>query len=684
MENLEFYLKKLLGDDNAQFKEDQKEAIEHVLANEKVLVVEKTGWGKSMVYFISCKIKRELGYGPTIIISPLLSLIRNQINSAKKLGLKARSIDSTNIEDWDTINQEIADDDCDILFISPERLANENFRINTLSLINKGIGALVIDEAHCISDWGHDFRPDYKRIKNIIKMLPKSTPVLATTATANKRVVDDICSQIGQDIKVLRGSLMRKSLILRNFNMKSEEEKLAHLAAIINEFDGCGIVYCSTTSKCVSVAKWLNEVDIRAEFYYASGMKNDDKIRIEKLLMENKIKVVVATNALGMGFDKPDIRFIVHYEKPGSLIEYYQQIGRAGRDGTVANAVLLNYQLDDKIQLLFINNAFPSKEDFEKVYKVIDDSSTGVKKIEILEKENLSSTPLNSILKILEVDGAIIKEGNLYIRTPKHWEFNEEQAASIIENKKKEFEKLNEYAQSKECLMNFIQEQLDDDIIDTCGRCCNCNGISADINVSDKMLELADKFLNSKRIIIKHRVKWSQGKNIKKEFLTQDGISMSIYKQGISGNKVYEDRYNNKKISEELIIKAAECIKKYENFEEIKWITCVPSIKNPRIVADFAEGLASKLGLPFKEIIYKKNDTIEQKFMKNSYQQEKNIIDSFDISEIDFEYFNEPVLLVDDIVNSRWTFTVCGFKLLINGSGKVIPFALASMENGGE
>lgn len=333
-------LLRAMVNNQAVFKEDQLEAIESVLNREKTLVVQRTGWGKSMVYFIATKLLREQNEGPTILISPLLSLMRNQIESARKIGINAVTINSSNDEEWDEIDELLSRNQCDILIVSPERLSNQRFINNTLPLIenNGGIGFFVVDEAHCISDWGHDFRPDYRRIVRIVNGLSPNVPILATTATANNRVVRDIEEQLGNDLKIMRGTLKRESLRLSVLHMPDHAKRLAWLAEQIPQMNGTGIIYCTTIGECDRVSSWLQSQGINALPYHS---RCEDRELLESKLIRNEIKALVATDALGMGFDKPDLGFVFHYSMPGSLVSYYQQIGRAGRSLSNADVVLL-------------------------------------------------------------------------------------------------------------------------------------------------------------------------------------------------------------------------------------------------------------------------------------------------------------------------------------------------------
>jgi len=356
------YLRAALAQPDAQFRDGQWESIEALLNRRRLLVVERTGWGKSMVYFLATRLLRDSGAGVSLLISPLLALMRNQLEAARRIGVRAETINSTNTDDWDRIEQELRDNAIDILLISPERLANDKFRENVLSHVAEHVGLFVVDEAHCISDWGHDFRPDYRRIVRVLQALPSNIPVLATTATANDRVVGDVISQLGENIELVRGPLVRESLKLQNITMRSPAARMAWLAQTVPELPGSGVIYTLTKRDAERVAEWLRINEINAEAYYsdvvpvprhdpmvnryleAAGIARDEydgysdgkksgilREALEDQLLRNDVKALVATVALGMGFDKPDLGFAIHFQRPGSVVHYYQQVGRAGR-----------------------------------------------------------------------------------------------------------------------------------------------------------------------------------------------------------------------------------------------------------------------------------------------------------------------------------------------------------------
>lgn len=462
----------------AEFRAGQENTIREVLNGKRSLVVQKTGWGKSLVYFLATKILRKRTKGITLIISPLLALMNNQIVSAKKLGLNVGTINSENTDNWEIIIERMKNNQLDALIISPERLANDDFK----RLISTGvlqIALFVVDEAHCISDWGHDFRPDYRRIVDIIRVFPSNIPILATTATANDRVIEDIKKQLGEDIAVSRGSLMRKSLALQIIKLKTKEERLAWIADHIGELPGTGIIYCLTVNDCQLVHKWLCTNGISARCYYADikGDGTESKEDIVSLFMSDQIKVLVATVAFGMGFDKPNIGFVIHFQKPGNIVAYYQQIGRAGRGIDNALAILLSGEEDNQINNYFIESAFPTENLMEDIVKEIrKNSESGLKQSDLEKVINMNPTKIKACIKYLMVEGAIYKEGLFYYPAARLWKPDMEKSRRITEIRKQELAQINDFTNIKGCYMEYIANVLNDSHAKRCCKCSNCLG----------------------------------------------------------------------------------------------------------------------------------------------------------------------------------------------------------------
>ncbi|HQL35907.1 MAG TPA: RecQ family ATP-dependent DNA helicase [Bacillota bacterium] len=688
-------LKRMLGR-TAEFHYDQWESIESVLNRKKTLVVQRTGWGKSTVYFIATKLLREQGSGPTVLISPLLSLMRNQIENAAKIGISAETINSDNNDDWERVEQCLVEGKCDILLLSPERLGNQDFVTRILPNIKGGIGMFVVDEAHCISDWGHDFRPDYRRIIRIINTLPPNVPVLATTATANQRVVEDIQEQLGKDLVVIRGPLTRESLRLQTIRLNDQAERLAWLYENITKIEGSGIIYCLTTSDCNKVAKWLRKKGINALEYHTRLSENEEEKREleeerEQMLMQNKVKALVSTIKLGMGYDKPDLAFVIHYQRPGSLVEYYQQIGRAGRKLDNAYAILLNGSEDDEIQEFFISKAFPTQEEMQKVVALIEDSENGLKENDILKGLNMSQGRLRNCLKLLTIDMVISKENSIYTRTLNPWNPDLVRSRRVTEQRYAELEKIKEFVDLQSCYMKFISQQLDDPFAEDCGKCSNCEGkkfFSEKVS-RDNVIE-AIRFLQGEFLEIPPRKMWPAGiiaptgKKIPESEQNKIGKVLCTYGDAGWGKYVRQDKYDNNHFRDELVDASVDLIRNHWHMESMpEWVTSIPSIRRPELVRNFAQRVAKKLGLPYLGVVIKIKDTQMQKLMQNGFQQSKNAYEGFGVSGNCPE---GPVLLIDDMVDSGWTFAVCGALLKRAGSGDVYPFALTSTSKleGGE
>src|SRR3954470_15054656 len=444
-------LRRLAGE-HAVLRDDQWLAIEALVVDRRrVLCVQRTGWGKSAVYFVATALLREQGSGPTLLVSPLLALMRNQVLAADALGLRARTINSANRDDWQPIFDELQRDEVDLLMISPERLNNPAFRSDVLPDFVDRVGLLVVDEAHCISDWGHDFRPDYRRIAALLPTLSADVAVLCTTATANDRVVADVEAQLQTEagaLLTLRGPLERESLRLEVVNLPGSAERLAWLATHVPNLPGSGIVYCLTIRDVALVTDWLRKQGISAEPY--SG-ESDPESRpgVESRLLNNEVKCVVATSALGMGYDKPDLGFVVHYQSPGSPIAYYQQVGRAGRKLAESDAVLLRGFEDRQIQDYFINVAFPPEQRVRDVLDVLESSEEPQSLPAIEQQVNVRRGRLEAMLKVLEVEGAVARTGSKWSRTSVPWEYDAERVERVTAVRRAEQKAMEDSARAR-------------------------------------------------------------------------------------------------------------------------------------------------------------------------------------------------------------------------------------------
>ena len=681
-----FLLRQALNNPTANFRDGQWEAVEELLLNKsRLLVVQRTGWGKSLVYFLATRLLRDQGGGCTLLISPLLALMRNQITAAQRIGVKAETINSSNADDWRLIETKLLANQVDILLISPERLANEDFRDNILLPLSQKIGLFVVDEAHCISDWGHDFRPDYRRIVRILQALPQNIPVLTTTATANNRVVDDIKTQLGENLRISRGDLTRKSLRLQNIYLPSQAARLAWLAQHLPQLPGSGIIYALTVRDAQRVADWLKTQDINAKAYYGD-VDPEIRIGLEDELLNNKIKVLVATTALGMGFDKPDLGFVIHYQRPGSVVHYYQQVGRAGRAVETAYGILLSGDEDDEITNYFINTAFPPQRHTEEVLAVINSAENGISVNQIEQQINLSQGQINKVLKLLSLEfpTPVTKRDTNWYANPVNYQIDHQKIAEITQIRRNEQQRMADYMQSQKCLMAFLAAELDDPNPQECGKCAVCLGKPLlPENFSDQLVNQAILYLRRSNQIIEPRKKWIKESlinygfsgNIKENVRAEEGRILSLWGDAGWGELVKKGKYRDNHFDDALVQATFEMIQRWKPQAFPTWVTCVPSLNRPELVPDFAKRLAEKLGLPFKPVVRKIRPTLLQKQMNNSYQQAHNLDGSFAIDY--WEGMSGNVFLIDDIVDSRWTFTVIAALLRNARSGLVYPVALA-------
>jgi ATP-dependent DNA helicase RecQ len=666
-------LRSLVGP-HADFRAGQRTAIEAlVLEHKRVLCVQRTGWGKSAVYFVATQLLRAEGRGPTLLVSPLLALMRNQIEQAERGGIRAATINSDNKETWSEIAAELDADRIDILLVSPERFANPTFRADVLPQIAARVGLFVIDEAHCISDWGHDFRPDYRRLAAVIDLMPAGVPVLCTTATANDRVVDDITTQLGEDLVLIRGPLDRESLALDVVHLPSQAQRLAWLVDALPRIDGCGIVYTLTVRDAAIVAAWLEHNDIAAAAYFGAE-ESEAKQKIEARLKRNELKAVVATSALSMGYDKPDLSFVVHFQSPGSVVAYYQQVGRAGRALDSAVGVLLAGHEDAQIQDWFINTAFPSRADAERTVAFVE-SAAGPVALRAIEAEvNLRRTRLTNMLKQLEVDGAIERVKSGYARTARPWTYPGERVEAVTTLRRAEQGRMRDYLDGTGCLMEHLRRELDDPGAEPCGRCSRCLGHPiVDAVVDPELARRALAFLRGHDIDVEPRRQWFDLKRIPGELQLEFGKALCHYGDGGWGEQV-RSQLAAGAIGDDLVDALAALVRTWRPDPRPTWVSAVPSRRRPGLVESMAERLATRLGLRFVPAVVKVHECAPQAEMDNTAQQSGNVAGAFEASP---PIPDGPVLLVDDLVDSRWTITTIGALLREAGSGPVLPIVLA-------
>ncbi len=474
-----------IAGEGAQLRDDQWTAINALVnARRRMLVVQRTGWGKSAVYFIAAKLLRRRGAGASLIISPLLALMRNQVAAAERAGIRAATLNSANMTEWEEIQARVAAGEVDVLLISPERLNNPGFRDEVLPALAATVGMIVVDEAHCISDWGHDFRPDYRRIRDLLADLRAGVPVLATTATANDRVVADVRAQLGTDTGLLRGGLDRASLHLAVAQLADTTWRPAWLATHLGELEGSGIIYCLTVAAAEDLAGALESAGWNVAAY-TGRTEAEERARLEQALIDNELKALVATSALGMGFDKPDLGFVIHVGAPGSPVSYYQQIGRAGRGTDRADVILLPGAEDRDIWAYFASVSFPD----EATVRGLLDALTGEPQstVRLESQVDLSRSRLEQVLKVLDVDGAVRRVKGGWVSTGRPWTYDAERYRGLEQARAAEQRAMLDYENTTGCRMLFLRHQLDDaTATGNCGRCDNCTGRRWDTRVDGR------------------------------------------------------------------------------------------------------------------------------------------------------------------------------------------------------
>jgi ATP-dependent DNA helicase RecQ len=670
------------GRADATFREGQEEAIRHIVAGRgRLLVVQKTGWGKSFVYFIATKLLRESGNGPALLISPLLALMRNQIAAAERMGVRAATINSDNVDEWNEVEDKLGRGEVDILLISPERLANEQFRTHVLAGIAAQISLLVIDEAHCISDWGHDFRPHYRLLERIVKTLPPNLRLLATTATANNRVMDDLAAVLGPKLEVSRGDLNRASLSLQTIRLPSQAERLAWLAQQLATLQGHGIIYTLTVRDANQVADWLKTRGFNVEAY--TGQTGDGREALEHALLDNEVKALVATTALGMGYDKPDLAFVIHYQMPGSVVAYYQQVGRAGRALDSAYGVLLSGQEELDITDWFIRTAFPTRQEVADVLGALEAEEKGLSVPELLGRVNLSKGRVEKTIALLSLESPapIAKQGTKWQLTAAtlreaFWE----RAERLTVLRRAEQQQMQRYVNLPFGEhMGFLIRALDGDPSVVTPPALP----PLPTDVDEALVRDAIAFLRRTSLPIEPRKKWPDGGMPQygvKGFIApghqaQPGKALCVWGDAGWGGPVRRGKYEDSRFDDDLVGACVKMVRAWKPEPKPTWVTCVPSLRHTDLVPDFAKRLAAALVLPFHMVLAKTDDRPEQKTMANSTQQARNIDGSLEQNGLPVPH--GPVILVDDMVDSRWTLTVAAWLLRKSGSGDVYPMALS-------
>jgi ATP-dependent DNA helicase RecQ len=687
-QSAEAHLRALVGSDDATLREDQWAAIEALAVNRRrALVVQRTGWGKSAVYFVATLLLRAEGAGPTVIVSPLLALMRNQIAAAQRAGIRAVTINSTNIEEWEPVHEQIRAGEVDVLLVSPERLNNPGFRDQVLPRLAATCGLLVIDEAHCISDWGHDFRPDYRRIRTLLGDLPDGVPVLATTATANARVTADVAEQLGTDVLVLRGSLDRESLRLGVVRLKTAEQRLAWLADHLAEQPGSGIVYCLTVAATQEVAGYLRSRghDVHA---YSGQTDPTERSALESQLAAGEVKALVATSALGMGFDAA-LGFVVNLGAPQSPVAYYQQVGRAGRGVDDASVVLLPALEDRDIWAYFASLAFPREELVRQTLAALAEEDRPLSTAALETRVELSRTRLETMLKVLDVDGAVRRVGGGWTATGEPWAYDAERYARVAEAREREQQAMLDYLATDRCRMEYLRQQLDDPGAVPCGRCDNCGGLTLSGAISEEAMTAAAERLARPGVVVAPRKMWptglaAMGLDLKGKIAdaAEEGRAVARLTDlghGAALRALFRADAEDGPVPVPLVNAVLEVLGDWR--PPVSAIAVVESATRPTLVSDLAAGLSRYLQVPVAGTYAIVDESIPPgRGAVNSAQRVAAVSRRFawrpDPDAPSLE--GAEVLLVDDQSVTGWTLTVAARDLRSAGAVAGHPLVLAT------
>lgn len=688
-------LRQLTGAPEAEFHPGQFEAISALVdEGRRALVVQRTGWGKSAVYFVATALLRARGAGPTLLVSPLLALMRDQVSAAERAGVRAAAINSATAEEWDDIEGRLARDEVDVLLVSPERLNNPRFREQQLPGILARMGLLVIDEAHCISDWGHDFRPDYRRIAALLAGLERDVPVLATTATANARVVADVVEQLGQDVLTLRGSLARDSLRLGSLTLPTAQARLAWLATHLRELPGSGIVYTLTVSAAEDTALLLRDAGIDA-VAYTGRTDPEERERLENALKRNEVKALIATSALGMGFDKPDLGFVVHLGAPSSPVAYYQQVGRAGRGSANADVLLLPGPEDAAIWRYFATSSMPDPERATAVLDALGAPDSAPLSTPALEaRVDLRRTQLELLLKVLDVDGAVRRVSGGWVATGAHWEYDADRYARIAAAREAEQAAMLAYERGASCRMELLRRELDDPTAAPCGRCDVCAGPWYTTEVSGAAADQASSRLAHSGVPIEPRGQWPTGAD-RRGVAVKGRIAVTerpetgrviarLTDLGWGGplRELLATGAPDQELPAALVPAVLETLRDWPWEARPVGVVAMPSLSRPRLVGSTAAMISERGRLPLLGTLDLDTSRPATGPGGNSAFRLATVWRRFSLSPELATAVAEapgPLLLVDDLVDSRWSLTVAARELRLAGAQSVLPFALASV-----
>ena len=694
----ERYLRALAGD-HARLRDDQWSAISALVADRRrALVVQRTGWGKSAVYFIATALLRSRGAGPTVIVSPLLALMRNQVAAAERAGIHARTINSANTQEWEEIYAEVGAGKADVLLVSPERLNNPGFRAQVLPELTAAAGLIVIDEAHCISDWGHDFRPDYRRIRTLLEKLPRDIPVLATTATANARVTKDVADQLGagaDDVLVLRGALDRESLRLAVVTLPTAYQRLGWLAANLADgsLPGSGIVYTLTVAAAYETAAFLRDQGIDVSAY--SGRDDQaQRLQAEDDLLANRVKALVATSALGMGFDKADLGFVVHLGAPQSPVAYYQQIGRAGRGVERAEVVLLPGHEDRDIWAYFASLAFPPERQVLATLGALADAARPLSTPALETRVDLSRGRLEIMLKVLDVDGAVRRTAGGWVATGQPWAYDTERYQRVAQERSREQQAMLAYQATTECRMEYLRRELDDPAAAVCGRCDNCTGQRWHSDVPHTSSDAARRRLLRPGVEVEPRKMWPAGM---KELGVDDAAGripagltaapgralgrLTDVGWGTTLRSLLADGAPDEPAASQVIDAVVKVLAAWDWERRPAAVVTLPSRTRPTLITSLGQRVAAIGRLPYLgALAYASSDGAGPR-RHNSAQRLRSLWSALEVPgelrDAIAAYPGGPGLLIDDRIETGWTMTV-GAKLLMEaGTLAVLPLALA-------
>ncbi|CAN5664759.1 MAG: RecQ family ATP-dependent DNA helicase [Ilumatobacteraceae bacterium] len=692
-------LRALVGRDDAVLRDDQWAAISALVEDRRrALVVQRTGWGKSAVYFVATALLRRRDAGPTLIVSPLLALMRNQVAAAQRAGITAHTINSANTEEWAAVEEALTSSSVDVLLISPERLNNPDFRDRLLPPLAARIGLLVVDEAHCVSDWGHDFRPDYRRIRDALTRLRPDIPVLATTATANQRVVDDVADQLavgvdGQqyDVLVQRGSLDRESLRLGVLRLDRPEDQLGWLVEHLGALPGSGIIYTLTVAASQDVAALLRSAghDVVA---YSGQTEGAERLDIEAALAANRVKAVVATSALGMGFDKPDLGFVVHVGAPASPIAYYQQVGRAGRAVERADVLLLPGREDAAIWRYFGSLAFPDEDVVRQTLDVLAESGRPLSTAALETRVPLRRARLEMMLKVLDVDGAVRRVQGGWTTTGQPWAYDRERYRRVEQARADEQQAMRRYLAGGTCRMELLRRELDDPGAAPCGRCDVCAGAWFPTAVSESATATARGAIDRPGVELEPRTTWptgmpSLGVDVKGRIAAEEQAApgravarLTDVGWGTRLREVVGPGSGDGPVTERVVQAVVAVLKEWSWDRRPGAVVSMPSRTRPQLVASLAERIASigKLTM-LGSLEYVHGGPTGHRGGNSAHRLAavwERIVVPADVAA-GLDGLGGPILLVDDLADSRWTITVAARALRRAGATEVLPLVLA-------